>query len=197
MTRVLCSILIVAALTACDSTAPEEERRDEEDLTFVRLEAGAQAEVTQASFWAVRGQTRSLVVRYRDRPTDPPLLEFVVGAQSLLTRGDGTPVLVGDSVQITVTVDTQRRFLFDFQPAGLTFSPVTPARLRLNYDAADPDFNGDGVVNQLDAAVELRLQIWQQQLPGLPWLPVPTLRVEGTQILEGRVTHFTGFAMAS
>ena len=196
--RRLLSIALVVLAAACDSTAPEDPERPEDELTFARFSSETDADVAQASFYAVRGQTRTLAVRYRGQAqTDPPLLEFVVGPLSLLTRSDGRPFLAGDSVRITVTVDTQRRFVFDFQPSGLLFSPLDPALLRINYGGADDDLNRDGLVNQLDAVLEARLRIWQQTALGLPWLPVPTVRLSGQQRVEGRVTHFTGFALAS
>jgi hypothetical protein len=170
----------------------------EEELTFARLAPNVEAEVQQASFWAVSGQERTLVVRYLGQDSSaPPLLEFQVGAQSLLAYPDGLPVLPGDSVQITVTLDPLRRFIFDFQPAGLIFSSLSPARLRLNYHGADDDVNGNGIVDFFDFLLEQQFRIWRQDLPGLPWLSIPSLRLPGLDLLEGRIDHFTGFALAS
>jgi hypothetical protein len=186
-------------VTTCDPSGPVDDRRGEDELTFVRFTAASPPAVTQASMWAVHGQERTLTIRYAEQPaSEPPLLEFQVAAQSLLARPDGTLFLPGDSVQITVNVDPQGRFLFDFQPSGLVFSSAFPARLRINDDRADPDLNRDGVVNQEDATIAARLRIWQQEAPGLAFLAIPTIRIQllGTGLLEGRVTHFTGFAMA-
>jgi hypothetical protein len=214
--------ILIAALvlvSACDPVGPVEEEvqrqelltlplptvppwsggtsEKEQELTFARLAPNVEAEVQEKSFWAVRGQTRTLQVRYLNQdPSAPPLLEFEVGAETLLTYPDGQPVLPGDSVEITVTLDPERRFIFHFQPHGLTFSPASPARLRLNYDGADADVNGDGIVNFIDAALELQFRVWRRDGLGLPWMPVPTVRLPG-DLIEGRITHFTGFAMAS
>src|SRR5688572_1613395 len=139
--RRLWSIAALAALvlTACDPSGPDDDKKPEEDLQFVRFAAGAPAAVQQASFWAVHGQTRTLAIRYAGQPAgEEPLLEFRVGALSLLQRPNGVPFLPGDSVRITVAVDPQGRFLFDFQPAGLVFSPALPALLRINYARANP-----------------------------------------------------------
>jgi hypothetical protein len=170
----------------------------EQELTFARLAPNVEAEVQQASFWAVSGQERTLVVRYLVQDSSaPPLLEFHVGAVSLLTYPDGLPVLPGDSVQITVTLDPLRRFIFDFQPAGLKFDPLYPARLRLNYEGADNDVNGDGIVDFFDFVLQQQFRIWRQDLPGRPFMAIPSLRLPGLDILEGDIDHFTGFAMAS
>ena len=191
--------LMAVALTACEVTGPEEARRQalllDTELLFVRYAAGVQPETTQASFWAVHGESRALRLRYAGQSElEPPLLEFTVGPLSLLAHPNGLPVLPGDSVLITVTADTAR-FVFDFQPAGLVFSPVFPATLRVGYAGADHDFNGDGLINWLDSVIALRLQIWTQAAPGLPWLPIPST-LAGVEIVQGRVTHFTGFALA-
>jgi hypothetical protein len=200
--RRLLSIAALAALvlTACDPSGPGDDDKREDELTFVRFAAASPPQVTQASFWAVHGQERSLVIRYAGQPaSEPPLLEFRVGALSLLTQPNGVPFLPGDSVQITVNVDPQGRFLFHFQPSGLVFSPVFPALLRINPDRADPDLNRDGVVNQQDATLEARLRLWKQETVGAPFLPLPTIRIQilGIELFEGRVTDFTGFAMAT
>jgi len=193
------AVLATLTLTACDIFGPDDDDdRDPDDLTFVRFAAGSPAAVTQASIWAVHGQSRTLVIRYAGQPAaEPPLLEFRVGALSLLRRPNGALFLPGDSVQITVNVDAQGRFLFDFQPAGLVFSPALPAQLRINYERANQDFNGDGVINQADATVESRLRIWRQDTPQLPFVELPAIRLPGLDLFEGSVTHFTGFALAS
>jgi hypothetical protein len=172
--------------------------RETQELTFARLAPNVEAEVQEASFFAVSGEERTLVVRYQGQdPSAAPLLEFQVGARSLVAYPDGLPVLPGDSIQITVTLDPQRRLIFYFQPAGLRFAPFDPARLRVNYDGADEDVNGDGTVDNLDMVLERRYRIWRQDLPGLPWEALPTLRLPFGDTVEGRITHFTGFAMAS
>jgi hypothetical protein len=191
--------LTAVLLTACDVTEPEDTQDQaallDDDLLFVRYAAGVQPAATQASFWAVFGQTRTLKLPYAGQSSsEPPLLEFTVAPLSLLTKPNGLPFLPGDSVLITVTAAVDR-FVFDFQPNGLVFSPVTPATLRLNYAGGDNDVNGDGLINFMDSVIEQRLQIWTQAAPGLPWLPIPS-SLAGVETLQGRVTHFTGFALA-
>jgi hypothetical protein len=199
----LWSIAALAALVlaAChEPIGSDDDPRPEDQLTFVRFTAESPPAVTQASMWAVHGQTRTLVIRYAGQPeSEPPLLEFRVDALSLLRRPNGLPFLPGDSVLITVTTDPLGRFLFDFQPAGLVFSPLIPAVLRLNHNRADPDLNGDGVVDQQDAALDASLRIWTEPSLSLLFVPIPTLRIPilGIELFEGQVTHFTGFALAS
>jgi hypothetical protein len=215
--RRLINILATAVLllSGCDPAGPVEQEvrrqelialpptswieftsRSEEQLTFAQYGPGTAPATLEASFWAVRGQNRTLRIPYNGQdPGYSPFFEFRVGPHSLLTYPNGLPFQRGDSVQITVTLDP-RRFVYRFEPSGLTFSPVSPARLRVNHRGAHPDVNRDGVVDFVDAALELRFRIWQQQVPGQPWVPVPSIRLPG-ELIEGRVTHFTGFAMAS
>lgn len=184
-------------LVACgDGTGPGDEGRDESALAFARLESGAELETTDTTFWAVRGQARSLVIRYRD-DDERSALEFHVGAQSLLTSPAGVQYQPGDSVQIRVRADADGRYVFDFQPSGLVFSPLEPAVLRIDYARSDPDYNEDGTINRTDAELFLNLRIWRQEAPGLLWLPLPSVRLETLQMIEADIRGFTGFAMAS
>src|SRR5206468_1337140 len=81
-------------------------------------------------------------------------LRFEVPNDGLYRKPDGTAFAAGDSIQITVTVVDTKQFRFDFQPSGLQFNPNDPARLKVEYHYADPDFNGDGSVDSGDAEIE-------------------------------------------
>ncbi|HEX6133997.1 MAG TPA: hypothetical protein VFZ24_08535 [Longimicrobiales bacterium] len=175
-------------LVACDDTTSPEDVGGAPE--FARTQAGVEMESAEASFWAVRGQARTLVLRRADGTT---ALEFEVGPNSLVARPDGSEIAANDSIQITVRPIGGDGYVFDFQPSGLRFSTAEPALLRIHYDA---DLNGDGLVGPVDALLESTLSIWIQAAPGLPWLPIPSLRLPG-HVVEGEVTHFTGFALAS
>lgn len=190
---VVLALLLPAACS--EATGPDEEGgRADGDMTFARLASSSELEAGAASFWAVKGQSRTLVLRYA---TGEPAVEFEVGPDALLARPNGTPFLPGDSVRITVQADAQGRLSFDFQPSGLTFSPLQPALLRIDYRGYDPDVNADGAVDAADAALVLSFGIWRRDSPLSLWLPIPSLRLQGQTVIEGQVTHFTGFALAS
>lgn len=174
-------------LAGCEvATAPEQ---DQEQPTFARV-SGTAASVSGASFWAVRGELRVLELERADGST---ALEFEVGPNSLLARPDGTPFAEGDSILITVTPRATGEYVYDFEPSGLTFSSTQPALIRMHFD---PDLNGDGLIGLLDQLLKSTLSVWMQPAPGLLWLPIPSLLLPGN-VVEGRVTHFTGFALAS
>jgi hypothetical protein len=201
MTRSIISLLTVAlGLTACgDPTEPELQQKPEDELVVVRFEA-TRFETAQrsGSFWAVRGEERRLELRYEDSsgPGGPEFLEFRVRDESLLERPDGTLFQEGDSILITVAVDPDGRFVFDFQPSGLAFNPDEPAELEVNTELADQDLNGDGVVNEADDRIKQELSIWKQENLNDPWLQLQSLRIREHEI-RADVTGFTGFACAN
>jgi hypothetical protein len=198
--RTIIALAVVYLVAACSGDSTGIENRTEGDLTFARFDASAQAHATSSSFWAVKGQDRRLELRYPASPGQSEgdqFLEFRVRPGSLLLRPNGTPFLNGDSVLITVQADPNQRFIFTFEPSGLTFSPADPAELRIRYDRASRDVDNDGDQDAADVQLLNQLKVWQQAAPGLPWLLVPSLRVENESEVRGTVTHFTSFALAS
>ncbi len=193
-------VLLVAPGCDSEGTGPEDEGVPEGELTFVRFSASVLARVErQGSFWAVRGENRELVLRYApERPDEvgKEFLEFEVPGNALLRRPDGTPFEPGDSVLITVQVASGDRFLFEFEPSGLVFDPEHPAEIEVNYEEADHDLNGDGLLNSADDLLELRLRIWRQEQSGDPWFPITSLRIREDEI-RADIASFTGFALAS
>jgi hypothetical protein len=172
---------------------------DETDLKFMRFESSSAITVRQASFWAVKGRDSRLLMRYA--PTQPgdeghKFLEFKVDDNSLLRRPNGSLFLPGDSVLITVRLDDSDRFIVHFEPSGLVFNPLEPAELEISYERGDRDIDDDGDRDDSDVRLEQQLRVWRQERPGLPWLPLVSVRIDDDEI-EGRVLSFTGFAMAS
>ena len=204
ITRKAVLVLLGAAAlaVACDDepTRPGEEVVVPPDaLTILRLQTGRVPLVRDTSFWAVRGEDRTLVI---ELPPDVPgddgedFLEFRVRQRSLLRYPDGTPFADGDSVEITVSQPEDSLFLFEFGPSGLVFDPREPAELDLDYEHADPDYDDDGDVDSDDDAFEGRMYIWKQETPGGVWVRIGTVRFEELDEVEAELTSFTGFALA-
>jgi hypothetical protein len=185
----------IALLAACSDggTDPDDGPVPDSELTFLRFENANAVTDRQASFWAVAGEGRKLEMKYAN---GEEFLEFEVRDKALLRRPNGGVFLPGDSILITVTLDASNRFIVHFEPSGLTFNPLDPAHLEINYKQADRDLDDDGDEDDKDRELEMRLRIWQQERLGLPWLPLATLRIDDDD-LEANVLSFTGFAMAS
>ena len=191
----------VAAAACSDASGPEDDEVVEtEDLQFVRFDAEALAAADkQGSVWAVKGRTRELVLRYAPEPGEEEgeeFLEFDIPGDALLSAPNGTLYEEGDSVLITVQVDDAGRFLFTFEPSGLTFDPDHAPELEVTYRRAEGDIDGDGDDDEDDDELEARLQLWQQEAPGDPWKSVGSVRLDEDEI-EAKIRSFTGFALAS
>jgi hypothetical protein len=177
--------LVVISCSETDPVEPTSQALLSHELTFLRFDADAyQAAEKQAGFWAVRGQSRSLQLRYTD--TQGVFLTFEVGPNSLVDR---------DSVYITVNVDAAGELAFHFEPSGLQFNNNAPARLRINHARSNPDIDADSDVDLGDLLLSLRVGVWKRELPILPWLKLPSLNLL-SDVTEVRVHDFTSFGMA-
>jgi hypothetical protein len=196
MRWLLCALVLSAACG--DATGPQRGRAESE-LVFVRFPDTPPVETLEVSFWAAYDENREAVIRYQpERPGDEgrEFLEFRVPNRSLLRRPDGTRFAPGDSILITITLSADGRFLLDMQPSGLVFDPNRPARLRIRYDRLSGDLNGDGIVDERDDRLDVRMRMWKQERPGELWFPIGTVRARELREIEGRITSFTGFCIA-
>jgi hypothetical protein len=152
-----------------------------------------------ASFYAMAGQDRELRMYYQGAsPSDTgqEFLRFKVPGDGLLRRPDGSLFQPGDSILITVKVVDVTKFLFDFQPTGLRFSPDHPAELTLEYVNGNHDFNDDGAVNAADSTIQTQLDIWQRQPSDTFWTRLQALNFESYDELDAKILHFTEHAIA-
>ena len=199
--RTLPALLLLPLLAACadllgtggDGTVPDDR------LRFVRAAPDApplDAEVV--SFWARPDATRGVAIRYVGVAYKYALcMEFTVPAGALLRHPDGRRVQPGDSVLVTVRAVDPERFLFQFEPAGLRFDAANPARLRVSYWWADPDYDGNGVVDERDARAERNVALWRQEATPEPWHRVPMTRNAVEREVEAPIEGFTRYALAS
>ena len=178
--RAIQAALIAALLISCadDQTAPVEQSAVVgTNLSFLRLDAAAFAAAEKsASFWAVRGQDRSVALHYTD--TGEEFLRFEVGANSLQSD---------DSVQISVQIDDSGDLAFHFEPSGLQFNRFSPAVLQIDRARANGDVGA--------ALLAKQASIWKRELPLLPWIKIPSVTLIGT-VQQAKVYDFTSFGMA-
>jgi hypothetical protein len=195
-------LALLGGLGACSSsspTSPGDGGKPPASLTVVRLATTSPPLFNSPdSFYAVKGEDRELRIDFQD-PTGGPGEEFFrlrVRQGSLLSRPDGTPFAVGDSVLITVRIVDPSKILFELEPSGLSFDPAEPAELKIHYNHADHDFNEDGVVNAFDATIKTKLAIWRQELLTDPFIRLGSVNVEDLEEINADILGFTRYAIA-
>ena len=195
----LLAALAGAAGSCSDSSGPGNDTKPEGELSVVHV-APTSAPLFNPvdSFYAKRGEDREVRIYFQDGAggAGEEYLRLRVDALTLLALPDGTPVLPGDSVLIHVRVVDQSQMLFELQPSGLKFSPLTPARLTIHYDHAGGDLNGDGSVDALDTAIEGTLAIWRQENPGDPFVRLNSVLTLDLDEAEADLTSFSRYALA-
>ena len=195
----LVSCAAFSILLGCsDSSAPTGVPNAQ--LHILRQDSLAPALVTKRdSFWAKVGDGRELHLNYRGaNPSDTgeEFLRFEVPGDALFRKPDGSAFQVGDSILITITVVDSSRFNFQFEPAGLQFSPDHPARLKVEYLHADHDYNEDGVENSADSTIEHTLDVWRREGPTVDWFRVGSVKFEDLDEIDANILSFTEYAIA-
>lgn len=190
----------LSLLSCTDSTAPSNsDTRDPTDLRLLTTPYGTPPLArTSVSFYAVQGRATTAEIWYHAKPgasDSSRFLVFQVGAGSLVSRPDGTPIAMGDSVLITLTVTDQSHFLVDFQPSGLKFSASDQPTMKLSFAACGEDLNYDGVVDSRDAAIQASLSIWRQESPFQPWHKVSSTMLPAVKEVDAQLGGFTGYAL--
>ncbi len=138
----------------------------------------------QVSFWAVRGESRSVQINsfLVLTTTDP---QFVPGVGELA---------MGDSVLITVSVDTIKIGV-TLEPTGLQFG--APAQMRIWYGGAGGDLNGDGVADSSDSAIEAKLLgLWTREDDSEPWSELGASQSLDEKSFTYALPHFCEYVIA-
>ncbi len=150
------------------------------------------------SFYAKAGADRRVELFYRgySNDTGEALLTLEVRASSLLKHPDGSPFQPGDSILITVTVPDTTTFDFVFSPAGLQFNPSDPARLRIEYNYANHDFNNDGQHDTEDDHARSLLNVWRREPPDTLWTSQGASNSVEFEELESAILSFSHYAVA-
>jgi hypothetical protein len=195
----LLALILLSALPACasDSTGPVE--RPEDALTILKFSGSAPPfEAPVVTFYARTDENREGRIYFLDAEgrRGEEFARLRVDAGSLRARPNGAPFAARDSILVTLRVVDPLRLLIELEPAGLAFWPTRPAELKLDYDFADPDFNGDGVVDARDRAVESTFAIWRQAAAGRPFVRLGTIVVEDRNEVEAELTGFSRYAIA-
>lgn len=140
----------------------------------------------ELTFWVVRGEPKTVEVYYVDEGgrEEGRFLRLHVPAQGLARLPDGTSVMPGDSVAITLSID-RSTFLVEFAPSGLQFSEFDPAQIEMWYTA---DVNGTSAAHNLT--------YWRRQEFGEPWYPLWSDHDGTARRIKTLLFHFSGYAVA-
>lgn len=188
--RLVCLLALPAAFVACEEPDDGNGSVPGEDLVFLRAAAGAPRPASlDTSFVAVAGEDHEIRVRYAN---GEEYLRFELDKDALTRRPNGARMNEGDTITIRIRVVDTGLFNFEFQPAGLRFAE--PAELRVSYQFADPDFNGDGRVDRGDDNFDFGW--WRQEMPGQPWERIGSVRVRGLEEVRADIDGFTRYALA-
>ncbi len=160
-------------------------------------EATATLDQNQVSFWAFPDRDQAIRISYLAADGSwQPYVDFVVPAGALAQWPDGSPFLPTDSVLITAEVDTVS-LVVRFQPTGLVFNPLAPARLTIWYTDANPDFNASGTVDSTDAYIEQTLLgVWVQESAADPWNQVTATQYVPGKLFSADLSHFSDYAVS-
>ena len=153
------------------------------------------------SFWAVSGEERSIQIDYlgtdsTGQQVSSPYLRFTVPPNALMARPDGSPIVAGDSVLITLATDSTD-MVAHMEPSGLQFHSQHPAELTVWYEGANPDLNTDGSVNGTDHYIEENdLGVWVQQSETDPWEWVPSQHTLTVKTFDALLEHFSSYVIS-
>ena len=160
----------------------------------VSLVDGLSLDHNSVTFWAVRGEQRSVQVNYLSSTgnTSSPFLNLSI-TDPVFVPGRGE-LAVGDSVLVTVNIDPSA-IKVSLEPTGTQFGE--PAQLKISYGGADGDMNGDGVVNAADAQIETQLLgLWYREGEDSAWTQIPASQSLGDNSFSGALHHFSEYAVS-
>jgi hypothetical protein len=163
-------------------------------LHFATASYGLSLYQYSASFWAVRGQQRSVGINYLSSTGDTtaPFLQLST-ADPAYVPGIGN-LAPGDSVLITVTVDPLN-IKVSLEPTGLLFGD--PALMQIWYGGAGGDLNGDGVVDSTDAFIESQLLgLWYREGTDSAWSKIPAVQSLSDKSFTSALPHFCEYAVS-
>lgn len=152
--------------------------------------SAAPLETYRVSFWAYRGKSTDVTVGYQG---GAPFLRFWVPKEALLGGADGRPLIKGDSVYLTLTIDPVY-FQVDFQPSGVKFSVKAPAVVTFWYANANRDLSGNGVVDGNDQHRLEQLAI--HYIASGAGSRLPSKNDKEAQTVSAPLLHFSQYAVS-
>jgi hypothetical protein len=149
----------------------------------------------------INGQDSTIALVFPELGSDclgstEDFIRLTLKKTSLWRYPDGNLIANGDSVFISLKWVGSDSILFELNPSGLQFDPDNRAELKIEYDEAGDDLDGDGDTDAEDAEIEHRLDIWRQAQPDSPFVRVGTGKIEDSNEIEAKLTGFSRFMIA-
>ena len=132
----------------------------------------------------------------RGSETTDVFLELHIPRGSLERWPDGRPFGSSECVWVRVMVD-RKGMVAEFSPAGIKFDTERPAQLRVWYKNANPDVNGDGVVDHRDQEIfDHEIGLWRLPHSDEPWYQIGAVHYRDAYRLEAELWQFSHYAVA-
>ena len=152
-------------------------------------------ERTHVAFWAVRGESRSVQINYKSRRNSEPrpfLLLTTTDPKFVPGLGE---LAVGDSVLITVKVDT-RKVSVSLEPTGLQFGE--PGQLTIWYGGGriGRHDNGQSSADDDDTIEDADLGLFYREDQQHPWTYLSATQSIADQSFSYAIPHFSDYAVA-
>lgn len=198
--RFLLATLATSLIPACGAATgptPDGTEKPPGSFTIVQLPASTPIFNDSVAFYAKMDDDAEGII-YFQAPGGGRGEKFArlrIKKGSLLTRPDGSAFAAHDSVLIVMKMTSPRDCQVQLTPSGLKFTGKDPADLELEYVGVD-DINGDGKVDDGDAAAERKLAIWRQETIGDPYVKIGTVKTEGAAELKAQLTGFSRYAIS-
>jgi hypothetical protein len=148
-------------------------------------------EQTRVSFWAVRGQSRSVQINYKTRRHEEPrpfLLLTTTDPQFVPGIGE---LAMGDSVRITIKVN-EKKLLVSLEPTGLQFG--APGQLTIWYDGAGQSNAGDD--QYVEIVDDANLALFYREDQKHPWSQLAATQSITNHSFTYAIPHFSDYAVA-
>jgi hypothetical protein len=153
-------------------------------------------ERTHVTFWAVRGESRSVQIDYKSRRNSEPrpfLLLTTTDPRFVPGLGE---LAVGDSVLITVKVNT-RKLSVSLEPTGLQFGE--PGQLTIWYGGGrrERDRHGEADDDDDDALDDADLGLFYREDQHHPWTYLSATQSIADRSFSYAIPHFSDYAVAT
>ena len=200
-------LFLLAALSAGCSNSTDNGAgtvKPPDQLSFINLAPTAPALCSNSvTFEATKGVSAEAALEFPEagEPADcsggtEDFVRLKIDAQSLKQLPNGTPLLDGDKVTITMTWVGSDTVMVQLEPTGLVFNPAKPAELKIEYENFCDVLDYDCSVTQADTTIENEMGLWRQPTLADPFTLIGSVKFEDSNEIEAKLNGFSRYAIA-